>query len=161
MSTKTPGVGIEAASSVSLAQARFAQVLPLPVPGDLLAAVQLEWDAVEALGAPVPPDLPRPWEPATCTTPSLLSELRTWLQDFVDWLNIQHTWNPDTAVPGCWPRHPHLAHDIAVLADQRRRAGNTTSSTSLEQWQRLVLPAFLDRMRASVGQHCAAEHQSY
>ncbi|SER27802.1 hypothetical protein [Microlunatus flavus] len=146
---------------MSAKDGQFAEIVRFPVGGDLLAAVQLEWDAVEALSAPAPPDLPRPWIPATCTSPGLLHELRAWFGDVVDWLNAQHTWNPDSAIPPCWSRHPHLVHDIAVLADQRRRAEDTTSSTALEHWHRVVLPAFLDRTRASIGQWCAADHQPY
>ena len=137
------------------------EVLPFPLPGDLLAAVQIEWDGIEVTGGPIPPDLPRPWEPATCTSTGLQAELATWLTEFVAWLNTQHTWNPDTAVPACWPHHPHLVHDLAVLADQRRRASDQPSSQLLEQWQRITLPSFLDRLHDAVGQRCAASHQSF
>ncbi|MBB3326481.1 hypothetical protein [Microlunatus antarcticus] len=120
----------------------------------------LEWDAIEVTGAPSPPDLPRPWEPATCSPPGLHGELVTWLSDVADWVNTQHTWNPDTAIPACWGYHPHLVHDLAVLADHRRRAGNEPSSLLLEQWHRIILPSFLDRMRLAIGQRCAAGHQT-
>ena len=136
-------------------------VLPFPAPGDLLAAVQIEWDVIEATGGPIPPDLPRPWEPATCTLTGLQFELAAWLGEFVAWLNTQHRWNPDTAVPACWPHHPHLVHDLAVLADQRRRASDHPSSQLLEQWQRITLPSFLDRLQVAVGQRCAASHQAF
>jgi hypothetical protein len=39
-------------------------------------------------------------------------------------------------IPGCWPQHPHLVHEIAVLADQRRRAGTARTSDVLEEWHR-------------------------
>ena len=135
-------------------------VTPFPTPGDLLAAVLIEWDAIEATGAPSPPDLPRPWEPATCRPPGLHAELVAWLSDVADWVNAQHTWNPDTAIPVCWAYHPHLVHDLAVLTDHRRRAGNEPSSLLLEQWHRITLPSFLDRMRLAIGQRCAAGHQA-
>lgn len=135
-------------------------VLPFPVPGDLLAAVHIEWDGIEAIGTRLQPDLPRPWEPATCTASGLHVELVSWLTEFVAWLNTQHTWHPDTAIPLCWPRHPHLVQELAVLADHRRRASNEPTSLLLEQWQRITLPAFLDRMRLAIGQHCAAGHQT-
>ena len=32
-------------------------------------------------------------------------------------------WDASTVIPSCWPHHPHLVHEIAVLADQRRKAG--------------------------------------
>ena len=137
------------------------EVQPFPLPGDLLPAVHIEWDGLEVTGGPMPPDLPRPWEPATCTSTRLQAELATWLSDFVNWLNTQHTWNPDTAVPACWPHHPHLVHDLAVLADQRRRASDHASSLLLEQWQRITLPSFLDRLHVAVGQRCAASHEAF
>ena len=133
-------------------------VLPFPVPGDLLAAVHTEWDGIEAIGTRLQPDLPRPWDPSTCTASGLHAELATWLAEVVSWINTQHTWHPDTAIPSCWPRHPHLVHELAVLADHRRRASNEPTSLPLEQWQRLTLPSFVDRMRFAVGQHCAADH---
>jgi hypothetical protein len=34
-------------------------------------------------------------------------------------------------IPLCWPQHPHLVHEIAVLADQRRRAGPGLTSDAL------------------------------
>jgi hypothetical protein len=155
---------VASAASMGSVQETFhnpLDVMAPPLPGDLLAAVQLEWDGIELTGSPTPPDLPRPWEPATCTSSGLQRELATWLNEFVTWVNAQHTWNPDAAIPACWPRHPHLIHDLAVLADHRRRASNEPSSLLLEQWQRLSLPSFFDRMRLTVGQHCAGGHQSF
>lgn len=151
-----PPEGVDGAEPSGLDEVRR-----FPLPGDLLAAVQREWDAIEVTGAPVPADLPRPWEPATCPSPGLQRELVTWLSDVTRWVNTQHLWNPDTVVPACWPRHPHLVHDLAVLADHRRRAGQEPSSLLLEHWQRVTLPAFLDRMHAAVGQRCAAGHQTF
>ena len=154
----------DSAASVGPVQETFLDpfdVMAPPLSGDLLAAVQLEWDSIELTGAPTPPDLPRPWEPPTCASSGLQGELATWLSEFVKWVNTQHTWNPDAAIPACWPRHPHLVHDLAVLADHRRRASNEPSSLLLEQWHRITLPSFFERMRLAVGQHCAGGHQSF
>jgi hypothetical protein len=64
-------------------------------------------------------------------------------------------------IPPCWPQHPHLVHEIAVLADQRRRAGIDTSSNSLEEWHRYAVPAFLDRLRQRNKSHCDDQHQPW
>ena len=95
--------------------------------------------------------LPRPWAPATCLTAELRQQLWQWLDNVVAWLNHEYTWDVAALIPSCWPAHPHLVHEIAVLADQRRRAGLTTSSDALEEWHRYALPAFTDRLRDRPG----------
>lgn len=70
------------------------------------------------------------------------------------WLNHEYVWDPDAMVPSCWPSHPHLVHEIAVLADLRRRAGLALTADALEEWHRYALPAFTDRMRGRLRQHC-------
>jgi hypothetical protein len=35
-------------------------------------------------------DLPRPWDPATCETPQLRKEVRSWLEAVVTWLNHEY-----------------------------------------------------------------------
>jgi hypothetical protein len=72
--------------------------------------------------------LPRPWEPATCRTPQLRRQLWLWLDAVVDWL-LTDVWEATDTIPACWPEHPHLVHQIAVLADQRRRAGHAFTVT--------------------------------
>ena len=60
--------------------------------------------------------LPRPWDPATCTG-RLREELWAWLDQVAIWINEQHLWNvARPGIPECWPAHPHLVHDLAVLA---------------------------------------------
>jgi len=105
--------------------------------------------------------LPRPWDPPTCTHPDLRLEVWVWLDDVVTWLNHEHIWDTDGFIPSCWPEHPHLVHDLAVLADQRRRAGMAHTSDALEDWHRYALPAFLDRMRDRLKSHCENGHQPW
>ena len=64
-------------------------------------------------------------------------------------------------VPHCWPQHPHLVRELAVLADQRRRATLALGSDALEEWHRYALPAFVDRMRQRVKNHCEDGHQQW
>ena len=67
--------------------------------------------------------LARPWDPPTCMDPELRADLWDWLDRVVTWLNHEYVWDTNGFIPSCWPEHPHLVHDLAVLADQRRRAG--------------------------------------
>ena len=104
--------------------------------------------------------LPRPWDPPTCRNRQLRQELWEWLDAVVTWFNTEYVWDQTTGmIPPCWPQHPHLVHEIAVLADQRRRAGTDTSSNSLEEWHRYTVPAFLDRLRQRTKSHCEERHQ--
>ena len=105
--------------------------------------------------------LPRPWDPATCVDPELRSQLWAWLDEVVLWLNHEHTWDLAGTIPSCWPHHPHLVREIAVLADQRRRAALALSSDPLEDWHRYALPAFAERMRSNLKQHCEEGHQPW
>ena len=98
--------------------------------------------------------LPRPWDPPTCRKTELREQVWAWLEDVVTWLNREYVWDVGTVIPGCWPQHPHLVHEIAALADQRRRAGAALTSDGLEEWHRYALPGFVERMRARVKDHC-------
>ena len=105
--------------------------------------------------------LPKPWDPPTCRNPQLRAELWTWLDAVVIWVNHEYVWDPDGMIPPCWPQHPHVVHELAVLADQRRRVGLTLDSNGLEEWHRYTLPGFLDRMRARIKAHCDQDHQPW
>ena len=142
-------------------------VLPFPAPGplvhqaynDLDLAASLTPEQQQALGDTQ--QLPRPWDPASCTDPALRRELWDWLDDVVSWHNHEHVWDPSAAIPPCWPDHPHLVHEIAVLADQRRHAGCALTSELLDEWHRYSLPTFTDRLHAHVREHCTENHQAW
>ena len=108
-----------------------------------------------------PARLPRPWDPATCTDPALRGQLWEWLDTVVIWLNHEHTWDAGDLIPTCWPAHPHLTHEIAVLAGQRRTSGLALTSDLLEEWHRYHLPAFLGRMRSQTKTHCDEGHRPW
>jgi hypothetical protein len=141
-----------------------AMILPFPAPGrqvqlayrDLNLAMNGNADQNKQIGNPAL--LPRPWEPATCRDPELRAEVWAWLEDVVAWLNHEYTWDVASMIPTCWPAHPHLVHEIAVLADQRRRAGLAATSDALEEWHRYCLPALIDRMRTRLRAHCEDDH---
>ena len=116
-------------------------------------------EQIKALGNPIL--LPRPWDPATCRKTELREQVWAWLEVVVTWLNREYVWDVSAVIPGCWPQHPHLVHEIAVLADQRRRAGTTLTSDALEEWHRYALPAFIDRMRTRIKDHCEEGHQRW
>lgn len=92
----------------------------------------------------------RPWDPASCP-PTLQMEVWVWLEAVVLWINRSYTWQADQAIPSCWPRHPHIVHEVAVLASLRLAAGHALTADPLEEWHRYALPGFFDRMRARAG----------
>jgi hypothetical protein len=155
---------------VTLTQAqRTAQAMihPFPTPGrqvqlayrDLNLAINGTPDQKEQIGNPAL--LPRPWAPATCLDAELRLPLWQWLEAVVAWLNHEYTWDVAGMIPTCWPSHPHLVHEVAVVADQRRRAGLALTSDALEEWHRYCLPAFVDRMRSRLKAHCEDEHVAW
>jgi hypothetical protein len=140
---------------------------PFPVPGRLLQLAYRELDLVsngaqdQLLALRDLRDLPRPWDPASCETPQLRKEVWSWLEAVVTWLNQEYVWDVADVIPPCWPKHRHLVHEIAVLADQRRRAGLGVTSDALEEWHRYSLPSFTERMKARLRSHCQEDHQSW
>ena len=142
-------------------------VRPFPAPGQLVALAYRELDRAAA-GSPEQIRalgdarlLPRPWEPATCRTAQLRQQLWLWLDAVVSWLISEYVWEATDTIPACWPQHPHLVHEIAVLADQRRRADHAFTSDALEEWHRYSLPAFTERMKTRLRSHCEDGHQAW
>lgn len=139
-------------------------IRPFPTPGPQIQLAYRELETAagdddakkKALG-PIA-DLPRPWAPATCTKPQMRAQLWIWLDEVVVWLNRQMVFDVADLIPACWPQHAHLVHEIAVLADLRRSAELAVTSDAMEEWHRYALPAFLERMRHRVAQHCEDEH---
>ena len=141
---------------------------PFPHPGRQLEQAYRELDIAmygsdeekKALGSPR--TLARPWDPPTCVDPDLRADLWRWLDQVVAWLNHEYVWDVAAIVPSCWPRHPHLVHEIAVIADLRRRAGHALTGDALEEWHRYALPAFTERMRHRMKAHCEdKDHQPW
>ena len=104
--------------------------------------------------------LPRPWEVASVTDFMLRAEIWDWLDRVVGWINRECAWETSDLIPPCWPQHPHLVHELGVVADQRRRAGMAFTSDNLEDWHRYCLPSFVDRMKARYRGFCEDGHQS-
>ena len=97
--------------------------------------------------------LDRPWDPATCA-PHVRRQLWSWLEDVVAWLNHGYAWQTAHTLPACWPAHPHLVNELAVLACLRVAAGDATSPQALEDWHRYALPGFCNRMSERLGAAC-------
>ena len=97
--------------------------------------------------------LDRPWEPASCAT-HVRRELWPWLDDVAGWLNHSYAWQTAHMVPACWPAHPAIAHELAVLACLRAAAADATVPHPLEEWHRNALPGFLARMTERQGLGC-------
>lgn len=145
-----------------------AMVSPFPRPGRRVEHAYAELDFAAGAGTLLqreavgdPRLLARPWEPASCVDPELRAELWQWLDQVVIWLNHEYVWDAEAMIPSCWPRHPHLVHEIAVLADLRRRAGLALTGDLLEEWHRYALPAFIDRTRGRMRQHCLQGHEPW
>jgi hypothetical protein len=102
------------------------------------------------LGDVRPADLPRPWDPPSCPA-TLRSRVWVWLDRVAGWINHEYSWQFDRMIPSCWPAHPHIAHELAVVACLRYDAGCALSPDALEDWHRYALPGFLDRMAARLG----------
>lgn len=137
-------------------------LFPTPTPGVSHAYRELDTAAngtpaeIAALGDIA--ELPRPWLPATCTVPALRIDLWKWLDRVVAWINHEYVFDPTGIIPPCWPQHPHLIHELAVLADQRHRISSALTSDAIEDWHRNTLPSFLDRMHSRLQSHCERQH---
>jgi hypothetical protein len=142
-------------------------VQPFPQPGRLVQLAYRELDLAASrqqdhlLPLRDQGNVPRPWDLGSCETPQLRKEVWSWLEAVVTWLNHEYVWDVTDVIPPCWPQHPHLVHEIAVLADQRRRAGQALTSEALEDWHRYSLPSFTERMKMRLRNHCQEEHQSW
>jgi hypothetical protein len=95
--------------------------------------------------------LARPWDPASCP-PELRRRVYEWLHDVVAWINEDHTWRTDRVVPGCWDLHPHIVHELATVACLRWEASFARTPKALEEWHRVTLPTFLDRIARRIGE---------
>lgn len=105
--------------------------------------------------------LPKPWDVATCEEPHLRRDVWAWYERVVTWFNHEYVWDPAAGmIPPCWPLHPHLVHEIGVIASQRRSIELATNANALEEWHRYVVPALLDRIQKRVKQHCDDVHQA-
>lgn len=140
---------------------------PFPLPTRLVEAAYRELQvaahgtedqrrALAALGG----TLDRPWDPPSCS-PAVRAQVWEWLDHVAAWVNHEYGWGVDRLIPACWPAHPHIAHELAVLADLRRAAGLELGSLLLEDWHQYSLPMFLDRMHARLANSCAAGHQDW
>ncbi|WP_245916750.1 hypothetical protein [Nocardioides gansuensis] len=141
-------------------------VRPFPEPGPAVrTAIQqlqhasfappVDEDAVRELA-----QIPRPWDPGSCTG-KIRSELWEWLDLVAMWVNEQHLWNlARPGIPECWPAHPHLVHDLAVLACGRHYTRFALTPAALEDWHRYALPGFLERLHDRLGDGCQpGKHQ--
>lgn len=140
-------------------------VVPFPSPGPLLQQAYQDLhlattgspDQIRLLGKL--DDLPRPWNPATCTHPETRAELHGWLTRVVAWTNHDCTHNPAEQVPGCWNQHPHLVREIALLADQRWRAEAALNSAGMSDWHHQALPALQALVRHQTPS-CSDRHRT-
>ncbi len=144
-------------------------VLPFPAPPatveDALRVVAVltrgsaqEQAALAGTGAPQ-----LPWDPGTCSDEVLRADLWCWCELVAVWLNREHAWRPQQMIPLCWPRHPHIARELPLLAVLRWQAQTTLDPQLLEDWQRYALPGFSSRMFERLGDSTcrAGRHQDW
>lgn len=97
----------------------------------------------------------RPWVPAHCADQVLRRAVWGWCDEVAGWLNEQYVWLPDQYVPACWPLHPHIAHELPVLAFTLWAAQHADTIEPLTTWQEQTFPRFCERMTARLGAgHC-------
>jgi len=107
-------------------------------------------------------ELPKPWDVATCEDLDLRRDVWDWYDRVVTWFNHEYVWDPAAGmIPPCWPLHPHLVHEIGVLASQRRSIEMAPNANALEEWHRYVVPSLLERTQKRVKQHCDDHHQAW
>ena len=129
--------------------------VPFPKPPQevrrALEQLRLAEDAgLEPTGLPL---LDRPWDPATCSA-AVRQQLWPWLDDVAAWLNHTYAWQTTQAIPSCWPTHPHLVQELAVLACLRVTAAAALVPHGLEEWHRYALPTFHARMSERLSTGC-------
>lgn len=164
--TSAEGSGYSAVSRGGMVPLAGVMVTPFPLPGRRLSAA-LDQLHLATLNPPESEEdllqianLPRPWDPGTCTGP-VRQELWEWLDEVASWINEEHLWSVHkSGIPECWPDHPHIVHDLALLACNRLDAAYKVTPAALEEWTRYALPSFLDRLRDRAGDGCApGRHQ--
>ncbi|WP_448642336.1 hypothetical protein [Geodermatophilus sp. URMC 63] len=136
-----------------MSDARIARPFPGPPPEVRRALDHLRGADAIGLDPAGLTELHRPWDPAACP-PGLRADLWPWLDDVAAWLNHTYAWQTASAVPSCWPAHPHLVHELAVLACLRVSAAEATTPHALEEWHRYALPGFTGRMGERLGIGC-------
>lgn len=95
---------------------------------------------------------PRPWALPSLTD-KLADELADAIADFVGHLNGVHAISDQELVPGCWPLHPGLVHDLAALyagwVEIHQGLGGTAERAMY--WHQRWLPGFYDRLPRLLG----------
>lgn len=127
-----------------------------PPPGAVLHALHLldvcrRGDADEMAAAGNLDDLPRPWDPASCPH-ELREAIWEWCDQVAGWLNHEYVWRPTQMIPPCWPQHPHIARELAVLAILRWNAEESLTPEPIEEWHRYTFPMFNDRLSSRLGE---------
>lgn len=108
-------------------------------------------------------ELARPWEPASCPA-GLRAAVWEWCEQVAIWVNQEYGWRPAHLIPPCWPRHPHIARELPVLAVLRWQAQQAAGPEPTEEWHRYTFPMFAERMTTRLGDttcRTAGRHQDW
>ncbi|MFJ3883446.1 hypothetical protein ACIPW5_39105 [Streptomyces sp. NPDC090077] len=92
----------------------------------------------------------RPWD-LTMLDEEMRPAVMGWLDDVVMWLNHSYGWQDSQVIPGCWPRHLGLAHDLAALAFGRLDAYEPSTAAYVGRWHS-DLEDFHRRMAVALGE---------
>ena len=104
----------------------------------------------------------RPWIASTVPA-EFRKDLWKWCDEVAGWLNGGYAWRPVNLIPNCWPEHPHLAHELPVLACLRAAAEDAHGPELLEDWHRHALPKFFERLAVRLGESSCrtGQHQDW
>ncbi len=94
--------------------------------------------------------VPCPWLPSDCGN-ELLVELLVWCDAVAAWINRECVWRPQQMIPACWPQHPHLVRELALLAILRYQAEQAKDVIKVYLWHHDVLTGFLNRVNDRLG----------
>ncbi|GAB2872812.1 hypothetical protein [Streptomyces mayteni] len=98
-----------------------------------------------------PPDepAPNPWD-LCALTGDLETAVWTWLDHVAHWLNTTYGHTDGHVIPGCWPHHPAIAHELAAIAFTRIEVYSASTAAYIPRWH-ADLDDFHRRMDTSLG----------
>ncbi|MDT0319305.1 hypothetical protein [Streptomyces millisiae] len=101
--------------------------------------------------ANTPPDeaAPNPWD-LSALTGDLETAVWTWLDQVALWLNTTYGHTDDHVIPGCWPHHPAIAHELAAIAFTRIDVYTASTAAYIPRWH-ADLDDFYRRVSTSLG----------
>jgi hypothetical protein len=91
---------------------------------------------------------PRPWD-LCALSGDLRTAVWTWLDEVAAWINTTYGTHHQV-IPGCWPDHPAIAHDLAGLAFTRLDTYAASTAAYVGRWHN-DLEDFHRRLTTTLG----------